>query len=158
MKLTANNDGIIWMTVALNRRTVFPSGSPARKAATMPATKTTVPGIATKFRLTVASSGVGFGATGGIFNTALWRYGIGIRKASKFKYLLIDGKPVMKIKIEATMNGDHPFNTATVEWRLVEVTNAPLTGITSAGLQNFRNTTVASSEKTADTTSTRPIS
>ena len=78
----------------------------------MPATKTTVPGIATKFRLTVASSGVGFGATGGIFNTALCRYGIGILKASKFRYLLIAGKPVTKIKIEATMNGDQPFNTA----------------------------------------------
>src|SRR5688500_3381493 len=125
MKLIANNDGIIWMTVALKRRIVFPSGRPARKAATRPATKTTVPGIPTKFRLTVASSGVGVGATGGIFKTALWRYGIGILKASKLKYLLIDGKPVTKIKIEATMNGDQPFNTAAVECRLVEVTNAP---------------------------------
>ena len=78
----------------------------------MPATKTTVPGMAMKFRLTVASSGVGFGATGGIFSTALCRNGIGIFRASKFKYLLIDGKPVTKIKIEATMNGDQPFNTS----------------------------------------------
>ena len=31
-----------------------------------------------KFRLTVASSGVGVGATGGILSTALCRYGIGM--------------------------------------------------------------------------------
>src|SRR5688500_20005833 len=125
MKLIASIDGVIWTTVSLNSRAVVRQGSRARNAATRADTKRTVPGIATKFRLTVASSGVGFGATGGIFNTALWRYGIGILKASKFKYLLIDGKPVTKIKIEATMNGDQPFNTAAVECRLVEVTNAP---------------------------------
>ena len=36
-------------------------------------TKMTVPGMPTKFRFTVASSGVGTGATGGIFSTALCR-------------------------------------------------------------------------------------
>ena len=54
--------------------------------------KMTVPGIAMKFRLTVASSGVGSGATGGIFSTALCRYGIGILKASKFTCLADRGQ------------------------------------------------------------------
>src|SRR5919109_809055 len=102
MKLIANNDGIICRTVALNRCSIFLGGSPASNAATMPATKTTVPGMPTKFRFTVASSGVGFGATGGIFKTALCKYGIGILSESKFKYLAIDGRPVTKIKTEAT--------------------------------------------------------
>ena len=111
-----------------------------------------------KFRLTVASSGVGIGATGGIFSTALCRNGIGILRASKFRYLATAGKPVTKIKTEATMNGDQPFNTSDVEWRLVDVASSPLTGITSAGFQNFRNATVTSSEKMADTMSTSPMS
>src|SRR5687767_11662884 len=138
MKLIANNDGIICTIVVLNRRSVFPNGSPASKAAMMPAMKTTVPGSPMKFRLTVASSGVGCGATGGIFNTALCNTAIGILKASKFKYLLIDGKPVAKIKIEATMNGDQPFNTSTVECCLTDFTNSPPTGITFDGFHNFR--------------------
>src|SRR4029079_17929059 len=114
MKLIANNDGIICRIVLLKRRAIFPGGSPASNPATIPATKTTVPGMPTKFRLTVASSGVGFGAIGGIFNTALCKYGIGIFSASKFRYLLIAGRPVIKIKTEATMNGDQPFNTCAV--------------------------------------------
>ncbi len=63
-----------------------------------------------------------------------------------------------KIKIDATMNGDQPFNTSSVEWCLVDVASSPLTGITSAGFQNFRNATITSSEKTADTMSTSPTS
>src|SRR5436305_903622 len=94
IKLIASNDGVICVTVRLNRLAIFPSGNPASNAATIPATKTTVPGIPTKFRFTVASSGDGFGAIGGIFNTALCKYGIGILSASKFRYLAIDGKPV----------------------------------------------------------------
>ena len=84
MKLIASSDGIIWTTVpaeepqGLARATVR-----ASRAAMTAATKTTVPGIATKFRLTIASSGVGIGATGGIFNTALCRHGIGILKAGE---------------------------------------------------------------------------
>src|SRR4051812_38611339 len=119
----------------------------------IPPTNTTVPGIAMKFKLTVASSGVGRGAIGGIFNTALCRYGIGVTKELRFKCLLTAGNPVTKIKIDATMKGDQPFNTAAVEWRLLEVTNAPRTGITFAGFQNFKNATVIKREKMAATTS-----
>ena len=111
-----------------------------------------------KFRLTVASSGVGIGATGGIFSTALCRNGIGIRSASKFRYRLISGRPVTKIRIDMTMNGDQPFNTPAAEWRRVETTTSPLTGMTSAGCQTFRNATVTSSEKMAATMSTSPTS
>ena len=71
-----------------------------------------------KFKLTVASSGVGCGATGGIFSTALCRNGIGIRRASKFRYLAAAGSPVTKIRTDATMKGDQPFRTSAVEWRL----------------------------------------
>src|SRR5437762_1364346 len=96
IKLMASSDGSVCSTVALNRRKVFDAGKPARNAVTIPATKTTVPGMPTKFRLTVASSGAGFGAIGGILKTALCRYGIGVLRPSKFKYLAIDGRPVMK--------------------------------------------------------------
>ena len=109
-----------------------------------------------KFRLTVASSGAGIGATGGIFSTALCRNGMGMRSASKFRYRLMAGRPVAKIRIEVTMNGDQPFNTSTAEWRLVETTRSPATGMTSAGCQTFRKATVTSSEKMAATMSTSP--
>ena len=79
-----------------------------------------------KFRLTVASSGVGCGATGGIFSTALCRNGIGIRRASKFRYLATAGRPVTKIRTDATMKGDQPFRTSAVEWRLAAAASAPL--------------------------------
>src|SRR6187402_976383 len=112
MKLIASNDGIIWTTVLLNSRRVFPNDRPASRAATTAAMKMTVPGIAMKFRFTVASSGVGIGATGGIFSTALCRYGIGTRKALKFTYRASAGRPLRKIKMDAMMNGDQPFNTS----------------------------------------------
>ena len=121
-----------------------------------PPTKMTVPGMAMKFRLTVASSGIGIGATGGIFSTALCSNGIGIRSASKFRYRLSSGNPVTKIRTEVTMNGDQPFNTSAAEWRLVDATSSPLTGMTVFGCQTFRNATVTSSEKMAATMSTRP--
>ena len=57
------------------------------------------------------------------------------------------------------MNGDQPFNTSDRSNGVcVDVASSPLTGITSAGFQNFRNATVTSSEKIADTMSTSPMS
>ena len=44
-------------------------------------TPTTVPGMAMKFRFTIASSAVGCGTTGGIFSTARCRSGIAILSA-----------------------------------------------------------------------------
>src|SRR5678816_4848993 len=123
MKLIANNDGNICRTVALNSNAIFRMGSPASNAATIPATKTTVPGMPMKFRFTVASSGVGCGAIGGIFKTALCKYGIGVFSASKFRYLATEGKPVAKIRTEATMKGDQPFRTCPAECLLIEVAN-----------------------------------
>src|SRR4249920_1837179 len=90
IKLMASSDGMVCNTVALNRRKIFDAGKPANNAVTSPATKTTVPGMPTKFRLTVASSGAGFGAIGGIFKTALFNYGIGVLSTSNFKYFAID--------------------------------------------------------------------
>src|SRR5688572_32005459 len=141
MKLIARSDGVICTTVSLNRRAVVRSGSRARKAAITAPTKITVPGMAMKFRLTVASSGVGIGATGGILSTALCRNGIGIRKASKFKYRLIAGRPVTKIRIDAMTNGDQPFNISAGEWRVAAVSVCLLTGMTSDGFQTLRNAT-----------------
>ena len=77
--------------------------------------KTTVPGIAMKFRFTIASSGVGCGTTGGIFSTARCRSGIGMLSAGKVRYLAIVGRPVTKIRTDAMMNGDQPLKTAIAE-------------------------------------------
>jgi hypothetical protein len=63
--------------------------------------------------LTVASSAVGIGTTGGIRSTALCRNGIGILSVSKFNDGATEGKPVTKINTEATMNGDQPLNMST---------------------------------------------
>src|SRR4051812_12522223 len=115
MKLMASSDGVICRTVAWRRRRILPAGRPASTAATMAATKVAVLGTPAKFRFAVASSAVGCGAIGGIFKTALCRYGIGILSASKFRYFSIDGRPVTKIKSDATRKGDQPFSTSPAE-------------------------------------------
>src|SRR5678815_245642 len=77
---------------------------------------TTLPGIAMKFRFTIASSGVGCDTTGGIFSTARCSSGIGMLSAGKLRYLAMAGRAVTKMRTDAMMNGDHPFSTATAEW------------------------------------------
>ena len=159
MKLIASSDGVICTMVSPNRRAVLRSGNPASNAAMTPATKMTVPGMPTKFRLTVASSGVGIGATGGIRSTALCRNGIGMRNASKFRYRADRGQAGDEDqdgcddeRRPALQHLDRCMTSALMS------PASPLTGITSAGFQNFRNATVTSSEKIADTMSTSPMS
>ena len=71
---------------------------------------------------------------------------------------LIDGRPVTKIKTEATMKGDQPFNTCAAECLFAANDQFATDGNHLRGFQNFRNAIVTSSEKTAATTSTRPMS
>src|SRR5215208_1845265 len=159
MKLIASVDGSVCTSVLLNRCRVRASGSRASDAAARPAMKTTVPGMAIKFRLTLASSGVGCGTTGGIFRTARCRIGIGMLRDGKFRYLAIAGSPVTKINTDAMMNGDQPLSTVSTECAGtgIEATELnpgdPPIRITTGGFQILRNATITSSEKIADTMS-----
>ena len=69
IKLMAASEGIISTKVRPKMRSVLPSGNPPNNAAMNPPRNTAVPGKFKIFKFTVASSGVGFGATGGIFST-----------------------------------------------------------------------------------------
>ena len=127
--------------VGLNRRdNLARRAIPPSNAATSAGDKDNGAGNAEKFRSTVASSGVGFGATGGIFRTAWCKHGIGILSAAKFRYFAIDGRPVTKIKTEATMKGDQPLNTCGAEWRCRwQRSSSPARrGSRSAGFQNLQ--------------------
>src|SRR6187397_1151680 len=128
MKLMASVDGTVCTSVFLNSASVRASGSRASAAATRAAMKTTVPGIAMKFRLTIASSGVGIGATGGIFSTARCSSGMGILSAGKARYFAIDGRPVTKIRTDAMMNGDQPLTTAIAECDVTAAVVTPAPG------------------------------
>jgi hypothetical protein len=71
MPLTAARAGSMLTSVRPKMAIVRPIERPATRAAIRPPTNTGVPGRFNTLRLTVASSGVGVGATGGIFSTAL---------------------------------------------------------------------------------------
>jgi hypothetical protein len=64
---------------------------------------------------------------------------------------------VTKINTDAMINGDHPLRTVVSVCRVAIVFDTPI-GSTTGGFQTFRNATITSSEKTADTMSTRPDS
>src|SRR5690349_474934 len=100
MNVIASVDGSVWTSVRLNNCIVRANGSRASDAATTPAMKTTLPGIAMKFRFTIASSGVGWGTTGGTFSTARCNTGIGRLSAGKLRYLLTAGSAVTKISTD----------------------------------------------------------
>src|SRR6188472_2211548 len=118
MNVIASVDGSVWTSVFLNNLSVRAIGSRASDAAIRAAMNTTLPGIAMKFRFTIASSGAGCGTTGGIFSTARCSSGIGMLSAGKLRYLAMAGRAVTKMRTDAMMNGDHPFSTATAEWRV----------------------------------------
>src|SRR4030042_4561593 len=64
-----------------------------------------------------------------------------------------------KIKTEASIKGDQPFKTALVECCLmIEADCEPCPATMFLGAQNFRKTTMTSSEKRAETISTKLVS
>src|SRR5215471_10287552 len=63
----------------------------------------------------------------------------------------------MKIKTEARRNGDQPFKIVLVECCGINGDCSPIFR-TFAGRQNFKNATIISSEKSAETMSTRALS
>src|SRR5262245_9273492 len=121
--------------------------------------KIAVPGNAMIFISAIADSGVGDGATGGTLSTELCKRGIGCFNESKLNCRLIVGRPKMKMKTEASRNGDQPFKTAPVECCFTVILfSVGLFSSTFSGLQNFRKATITSSEKSAATISTRLLS
>src|SRR5262245_25355448 len=121
--------------------------------------KIAVPGNAMTFKSTIAASGVGESATGGTLSTELCNRGIGCFKASKLNCLLIAGRPKMKMKTEASRNGDQPFKTAAVEWCFTVILFSVVKfSSTVPGFQNFKKATITNNEKRAETISTRLLS
>ena len=101
MNEIASVDGSVCTSVALKRCIVRARGSRASDAATRPATKTTVPGMAMKFRFTIASSGVGCGTTGGTFSTAGGKASPSVARA-----VLGDAPRYNQLTGESLPNGD----------------------------------------------------
>ena len=66
---------------------------------------------------TMAASGVAAGTTGGTRMTELCRPGIGKFSAAILRYLLREGIPHTKMKIDDRMKGDQAFSTTTGECR-----------------------------------------
>src|SRR5581483_4198281 len=105
------------------------------------------------------ASGVRRGANGGTLRTGFRSLGLGALSAAHHGYFCTAGRPGVKIRIEARMNGDQPLSTAAVECRFNSTPGSQgpePTGMRFRGFQYLRNRTITSSEKTAETTSTRP--
>src|SRR5262245_54485987 len=114
MKLIAANDGISSLNVRARIRIVLPNDIPSHNEARIVPIKIAVPGSESMLRSTIAASGT-LDATGGTRITALCSIGIACLSEANVRYLLIAGYPAMKIKTDASRNGDHPFKIFAVE-------------------------------------------
>src|SRR5436190_23880415 len=81
----------------------------------MPASSSAVPVAERRFRLKMAFSTVGVGATGGTFSTALCSSGTGICGAYQaFNWFFTAGNPQQKTKAVRKIQGSHAFQAGPV--------------------------------------------
>ena len=124
-------------------------------AEAMPASKRAVPVAERRFRLKIAFSKVGSGATGGTFCTARWRTGTGICGAyHAFNWFLMIGRPQQKTKPVRKIHGSQAFHAGWPSVAGAGADSAGAAGATSRGCQNCMSTTSEIIETAAATMST----
>ena len=115
MQVMASSDGTSCLNVRPRMPTICPPERPSISARESAPRNTAVPGIAKTLRSITAASGVGIGRDRRHFEHDVVQPGERERERRDVEYGLVAGRPHRKMQIDARMNGDQPFSTATAE-------------------------------------------